>query len=100
MELKGIIKGSEVFIGGRMHTIIGAISTATPSLIMQYSHKAGGMMRFLNMEEYLWDIEDSYEFLQQKTKLLWETRFLIREKLNKELPEIFKEIDRLANYLS
>jgi polysaccharide pyruvyl transferase WcaK-like protein len=100
MELKGIIKGSEVFIGGRMHTIIGAISTATPSLIMQYSHKAGGMMRFLNMEEYLWDIEDSYEFLQQKTKLLWETRFLIREKLNKELPEIFKEIDGLANYLS
>nr|WP_320118764.1 polysaccharide pyruvyl transferase family protein [uncultured Marinifilum sp.] len=99
MELKGIIRGSEIFIGGRMHTIIGAISTATPALIMQYSHKAGGMMKFLNMQENLWDINENLECLKNRTQLLWENKSKIRERLLKELPAMKKEIYDLADYL-
>ncbi len=99
MELKGIIKGSEIFIGGRMHSVIAAVSTATPALIMQYSHKAGGMMKFLDMENNVWDINDSMDVLKQKTRELWNHKEQIREKLSAELPEIFIEIYNLADLL-
>jgi polysaccharide pyruvyl transferase WcaK-like protein len=99
MELKGVIKGAEIFVGGRMHTIIGAISTATPALIMQYSHKAGGMMKFLNMSEYVWDINDDFNSLKEKTELLWSNKTKIRKRLINELPSIKQEVYNLADYL-
>ena len=99
MELKGIIKGSEIFIGGRMHSVIAAISTATPAMIMQYSHKAGGMMKFLGLDEYLWDIKDTTLKLQEKVDLLWNNRQKIRSKLNNELPPIFEEIYGLVDLI-
>ena len=100
MELKGIIKGSDVFIGGRMHSVIAALSTATPALIMQYSHKAGGMMKFLKMEEYVWNINDSTELLKQKTWELWNKKEEIGVKLNAELPDIREDIYGLADLLT
>lgn len=99
MELKGIIQGSEIFIGARMHSVIAALSTATPALIMKYSHKAEGMMKFLDLEENLWDINDTLDKLKEKTTELWNKKDKVREKLDFELPAIFEEIYNLANQL-
>lgn len=99
MEMKGVIKGSEIFIGGRMHSVIAAVSTATPSLIMQYSHKAGGMMKFLKLEQNLWDINEPSEILRKKTEDLWSDKNRIREKLSMELPSILIEVNNLADLI-
>jgi len=99
MDTKGIIKGAEIFVGGRMHSIIAAVSTATPALIMKYSHKASGMMSFLKLDDYLWDTENDISELLEKTKLLWKNRASVKAKLGGDLPSILKEIEDLPNLI-
>lgn len=96
-ELKGVIKHSEIFIGGRMHSVIAAISQCVPSLIMQYSHKASGMMKMLKMDQFVWDISEDQELLKSKIRILWKEKNEIRTKLKKEMPSILEEIYNLAD---
>lgn len=98
-ELKGVIRRSEIFIGGRMHSIIGAISQCTPSLILQYSHKAGGMMKFLELEEFVWDIKDDPQAFRDKTSKLWANRVEIKQKLTDTMPAILDEVYGLADII-
>lgn len=99
-ELKGIIGKSEIFIGGRMHSIIASISQCVPSLILEYSHKASGMMKMLELEEFSWPIFQEQNSLRNQVSKLWKERKIIRQKLTKEMPEIFKEIYDLAEEIS
>jgi len=96
-DLKGVIKRSEIFIGGRMHSVIAAISQCVPSLIMQYSHKAPGMMKMLEMEQFVWDIAEEQELLKSKIRKLWIEKNEIKTKLKKEMPSILEEIYNLAD---
>ena len=98
-ELKGIIGRSEMFIGGRLHSIIASISQCVPSLILEYSHKALGMMRMLELGEFSWSIFLDQKLLHTKVTKLWKEKKIIRQKLNKEMPRIFNEIYELANEL-
>ena len=95
-ELKGVIKRSEIFIGGRMHAVIGAISQCIPSLIMGYSHKASGMMKMLKMEEFVWSISDEEENLKVNVQKLWKEREILKSELNKKIPSILSEIYALG----
>ncbi|VFQ46552.1 polysaccharide pyruvyl transferase family protein [Desulfoluna butyratoxydans] len=96
-EVKGVIGKSELFIGSRMHSVIAAISLSVPSLVMQYSHKSEGMMRFLRMPEYVWDINKDFEDLTRRTSALWRDRQIVRAKLNEIMPGIYEDIYDLCN---
>ena len=96
-EFKGVIGRSEIFIGSRMHSVIAAVSLSVPSLVMQYSHKSGGMMQFLGMDEFVWDVQDDYERLTEKTQELWNKRQTVRTKFKKMMPGIYQEIYDLTN---
>lgn len=96
-ELKGVIGTCEIFIGGRMHSIIASISQCVPSLILEYSHKASGMMKMLKMEDYVWPISGDLQSLQAKISKLWDEKEKIRLYLTKEMPAIFEEINDLAD---
>ena len=98
-ELKGIIGKSEIFIGGRMHAIIASISQCVPSLILEYSHKAPGMMKMFEMEEFSWPITGTQQTLQEKCSKLWTERIKLRKDLEKKIPKVFKEIYELAEEL-
>lgn len=56
-ELKGIIALCDVFIGARMHSNIGALSSRIPTIAIGYSQKTRGIMKSLSMEEFAIDIE-------------------------------------------
>jgi polysaccharide pyruvyl transferase WcaK-like protein len=96
-ELKGIIGKSEIFIGGRMHSVIGSISLCVPSLILEYSHKAQGMMKMLEMEDFVWTITSDEQSLRLKTAKLWKEKDDVRQKLSEIMPSIYDEIYSLAN---
>ena len=96
-DLKGVIGRCEIFIGGRMHSVIASISLCVPSLILEYSHKASGMMKMLEMEKYSWQISRSPQSLKEEISKLWEEKKSIREYLTKKMPSIFKEIYKLAD---
>lgn len=96
-ELKGVIGKSEIFVGSRMHSVIAAVSLSVPSLVMQYSHKSGGMMKFLGMDEFVWDVQNDYEKLTEKTHELWNRRQAVRTKFKEMMPGIYQEIYDLTN---
>lgn len=43
MSIKGLISQMDVFIGARMHAVIGALSSGTPSIPFAYSKKFGDL---------------------------------------------------------
>jgi polysaccharide pyruvyl transferase WcaK-like protein len=90
-EYKGVIGACELFIGGRMHSVIGALSTLTPSVIMQYSHKAGGVMKMLGLDEYVWDIQQPLPELTAKIEKAWKARALLRNQLEEQVGGIIED---------
>lgn len=86
-DYKGIISKCELFVGGRMHSVIAGVATLTPSLLMQYSHKAMGVMEMLDMTEYLWDIEAGSDDLFCKVDKLWNNRLSVTEQLKLTIPK-------------
>jgi polysaccharide pyruvyl transferase WcaK-like protein len=99
-EYKGIISGTDMFIGGRMHTVIGATSVQVPSAIMQYSHKALGLMRFLGLDNYLWRIDEPVERLLDVVDQLWINRASCKKTLAEKIPGIKEQAYSAADLLA
>lgn len=90
-EYKAIINRCELFIGGRMHTVIAAISQAVPSVLMQYSHKATGVMDLVDMQSYVWDFQSSREELYNKINEVWHNRNRLHSNLADKMQTIKKQ---------
>lgn len=99
-EYKGLLKRCELFIGGRMHAVISAISAGTPSVIMQYSHKASGVMEGLDLEEWVWDIRSPESDLAGLVDKAWAGRAGLRARLVERSPREAKEAYRLGDVLA
>ncbi|MBP7830482.1 MAG: polysaccharide pyruvyl transferase family protein [Kiritimatiellae bacterium] len=80
-EYKGILKRCELFVGGRMHAVISAVSAGTPSVIMQYSHKASGVMEMLGLSDRVWDIRSPESALSGLVEQAWRDRVELRARL-------------------
>lgn len=91
-EYKGVISLSEIFIGGRMHSVIGATSTCVPSVIVQYSHKASGVMDMLGLKDYVWDFKAPKQALFEKIDRVWKSRDEIRKNLQDRMKSIKKDV--------
>lgn len=98
-EYKGIINKCEIFIGGRMHSIIAATSLGVPSVIMQYSHKALGVMDMLGMKEYVWDIKSTKEELLNKINKVWYSRDVLRNNLKYQAAKTKDEVWKAGDVL-
>ena len=92
-ELKGIIGLCDIFIGGRMHANIAAISSCVPTLATAWSHKYYGIIRTVGQEKYVCDFKMmNFEELKSKIDDLWDNK----EKIHKELKVKVKEQKKLA----
>lgn len=85
-DLKGIISLCDMFIGGRMHANIAALSTNVPTIATSWSHKYHGIMGSLGQERYVCNIK-TITFDDMKTKIdeLWEKREETRLELEKNV---------------
>lgn len=54
-EIKGMLKNCNFFIGGRMHSCIGAISSGVPTSPIAYSRKFIGIWEQYNLENFIAD---------------------------------------------
>ena len=99
-ECKGVLKRCELFIGGRMHAVIGALSTGTPSGIMQYSHKASGVMEMLGLADYVWDCRTPATELLRMADRLWTDRAAIRARLAATIPGIVAQALQIGDVLA
>jgi colanic acid/amylovoran biosynthesis protein len=91
-ELKGIIKLFDLFIGGRMHANIAALSSNIPTLATSWSHKYYGIMSTLGQEKYVCDFKTmDLEELKLKVDELWANRFNVKAELQQKV-EIQKKM--------
>lgn len=81
-ELKGLIGLCDVFIGGRMHANIAALSNHIPVMATAWSHKYYGIMRALGQEGYVCDFKlMTIEDLKVKIDELWDNKTKIKKAL-------------------
>jgi polysaccharide pyruvyl transferase WcaK-like protein len=94
-DLKGIIGLCDLFISGRMHAAIAALSSNVPTAVTSWSHKYAGIMETVGMSEYVLDSKSlkAKEF-QSLIDKLWDNRAMIK----KELKLNVKEQQSLAEY--
>lgn len=87
-KLKGLIKLCDIFIGGRMHANIAALSCCVPTMTMAWSHKYYGIMRSLGQEKYICDIDTvNIEELESKLDSLWTNRENVYEELRSKMEQ-------------
>jgi colanic acid/amylovoran biosynthesis protein len=55
-QMKGMYGCMDLFIGTRFHSCIFALSMCVPTIVIGYSHKAPGIVKMLDMQDFLLDI--------------------------------------------
>ena len=88
-ELKAVIGQFDLFVGGKMHANIAAISMCVPTVAIQYSHKFYGIMRLVGQEKYVCD-KLIVEEVKSKVDEAWSERQRIRTELKAHI-DIVKE---------
>lgn len=90
-ELKGIIAHCDLFVGGRMHANIAALSTCVPTLALAYSPKSYGIMQQFGLGEFVVNYDTvTLEELISKTNDLWNRRDFVRSMLSRRLELVKK----------
>jgi len=90
-ELKGIIGKCDLFIGARMHSNIASTSMHVPTIALAWSHKYYGIMKMLELEKYVCDIETiTFNELVSKINDVWRNRDEIKKNLTFKTTELEK----------
>lgn len=86
-DTKAVIGRCDLFVSGRLHAGIAALSQAVPTVYVAYGHKHKGVARIVGQEEYV--VEDiSASVLTETVKKAWGRREDIRASLKKRLPRV------------
>lgn len=81
-ELKGVIGQCDMFIGERLHSVVGAISMGIPSIAILHGNNRNGLIEPVLNIEWICDAKDiNFEFLKEKIDSLWFERDEIKEEL-------------------
>ncbi len=86
-ELKGILGRLDMYVGGRMHSAVGAVSQCVPTVFLAYGHKHRGIARLLNQEKCVCrnqEADDVWAVVQDA----WANRQQIRNELNEAIPVV------------
>jgi colanic acid/amylovoran biosynthesis protein len=85
-QLKGMYGCMSIFIGSRFHSCIFALSMNVPTIAIGYTHKASGIMKMLDLEEYVCDINTITTYdLTSKIDMIWADRDAVKKKLEENI---------------
>jgi len=103
-EAKSVIGQCDMYISGRLHAGVAALSQAIPTALLGYGHKHRGFTRLLHQEKYVFEgtdpeelkliVENYWENREEITKVLEDRMVRIRELVNLNF-EIVREIVNL-----
>lgn len=92
--VKGIINKSSGVIGSRFHSLVSALSQATPALGTSWSHKYQMLFKDYEFEDGIIDLDASIEEIHSKIDLIIEENS--KEKLTEKLEKRSKELKALS----
>jgi len=100
-EAKSIIGQCDMYISGRLHAGVAALSQAIPTVLLGYGHKHRGFAKLLHQEKYVFEgtdsdklksiVQDAWENRENTAQILKDRMPRIRELVNLNF-EIVKEI--------
>jgi colanic acid/amylovoran biosynthesis protein len=98
-ETKAIIKQFDMFVSGRVHAFVAAVSQNVPTVLITrgfgpVSHRNIGFARSVGLEEYIADPRSSDD-IKQKIRKCWNQRDELRRVLEKRVP-VVKDLARSA----
>jgi len=88
-EAKSVIGQCDLFIGGRMHACIAAVSQSVPTVFLAYGIKHFGMARHVGLERFVTDGKNP-EITISIIREAWEKKDSTRQSLSKRLVRIFE----------
>jgi len=89
-EVKGIIGQCDLFIGGRMHACIAALSQNIPTVALSYSYKFQGIAGMVGLEKYVCT-DITYDNVIEKVMSAWKFREEISSELKYKYPRIVEK---------
>jgi len=104
-EVKGVIGQLDLFVAGRLHAGIGALSQAVPTVLLAYGRKHYGIAKLLDQEKYVCSgrdaeetisaVRDAWENREETSRLLQEKLLGVRQLANLNF-EMVREIVKLS----
>lgn len=83
----------DIFIASRLHSGIFSLGMEVPTLFIGYLHKTAGILKSLDMEEYLIDLRNVTSLaISSKLLKMWEGRHNIKENIKIELGTVNREL--------
>lgn len=91
-QTKALIGQFDMFVTGRLHASVAAISQEVPTVVMmhghgQESHKTIGFFKIAQLEDYVVR-PGELDMMKKAIKKCWENRVDIRSHLEKRIPEV------------
>jgi len=93
-EVKGLIGKMDLYISGRLHAGVAALSQCVPTVLLSYGHKHFGFAKLLNQEKYVWEPSMGPDGLLTIVKQIWENKERVTDELHKRVP-LIKELAEL-----
>lgn len=100
-EAKGVIGQCDLYISGRLHAGVAALSQGIPTIMLAYGHKHRGFASLVHQEKYVFEgtdpeelvstVEDAWMNRMEITKVIKDRMIRVRELVNLNF-EIVKEI--------
>ncbi len=83
-EFKAVIRRFDFLVASRFHSVVAAISTGTPFLVVGWAHKYEELVADIGMEAYVFNAQnmDQHDFFAALQKA-WEQRTQIRQQLER-----------------
>ncbi len=99
-QLKSMMGTMDLFIGKRLHSCIFALSKCVPTLLLGYEKKAWGIMKMLDHEKYVLDINNiKAEKLTSMVNDLLKNKSSIINRLENKIPLIQQESFRNGEFI-
>ncbi|MCM3749154.1 polysaccharide pyruvyl transferase family protein [Paenibacillus pasadenensis] len=87
IELKAIYSNFDMFVGTRMHSNIFSLSSHVPTVAISYEPKTTGIMKMLDLSEYVCEINTiTSKELIDKCDLAWREMNNYRQNLENRIP--------------
>lgn len=86
-EAKGIIGQCDMYISGRLHAGVAALSQYVPTVLVAYGHKHLGFARLLNQEKNVYVGKDP-DRLKEKVEYVWNNREEIKTVLKDRMVRV------------
>jgi len=91
-EAKAIIGQCDMFISGRIHAAVAAMSQCVPTVVIAYGHKHRGFARVVGQEENVFQGTDA-EGLMKLAQKVWQDRQEVRKTLQANQPRMKELVD-------